>query len=739
MRDKLIIVLFAFILIAASPAYGTELLPGGDFELGNGHFLILRSPILGVGRYAVTPTLDTSTPLDGRASLQLPPLKTGSYTLASTTWPIIYNQNYTVSLGINADRRTAIKIHVRASGDGRLKQLAQVSRTVPAGRHSITFPTGPITAINDASSLGWMTITIKSPGTVWLDNISVTGPGDASPSVEARLETDAQLGVYRSQESPKLLLYLANPGTVHWSILDYRGHVVQEGTGKSEFSGPAHPYTIVPTVNGAGIFTCVVEFDSSASTYTLSRRFVVLARPYSGSSNDPRFGMSIASSSMNTMAPASVTLAEHYALLRDMGVGSVRNFSLINPYQLSKDGKSWDFSTLDEAVRLAKMMNWEVFFPLGSTYPSDIPSWMRTSQEEGNIDLLSGLRTARLRNQEEKSGKPHYLDSTVYQNYLNAVMGHLAHLGVNYEIWNEPGHKFSVEDTLRLITLAHESRARYAPKARLLGFSSTKGPGRGQGQDPMKTPEFFQQLLDVGAGQLIDVVSYHSGHAFAFLGESQDIRDQETRYASRLARAVNEAGIAPKPMWDTERANPWFSATLDTNGQQNVGYVQDIALDIENSMSSDELAQCLPMIYAAAFADGVDRVYWFNGQSANAKWNAVLDRRWWIWDVMLEPTALIPAYSAMSSRLAGAQFVSFRDMGDATRAYIFQKGQETIIVANNWLGNSSELVLNAAASGTVYGTMGEVRSHISAGKSSIPLDGWPIYVVTGASVTFENG
>lgn len=729
MHARLLTALLA-LLLAAPGAMGAELLPGGGFETGNGLFLVLRSPAYGKGAAAAPPQLDTRAPLTGQASLLLPALPAGQYTLASTPCPLAPGAGYEARLTVGLDADAEVRIELRGTGDGRLRPLAERDFPLRAGVHRLALPAATPAPGQGAPPLGWLFVQIKTRGAVRLDEAGLSGPGPGAADPALHAETVAPLGVWRAGEAAQMRVYAA-PGLVGplgWSVTDHRGARRASGEVEMPQAGPAHPALLPLPTDTPGIFTCALSLGSASTT----RRYAVIPQPAPGEA-DPRFGMSIEGNTGTTMLPAAATMAEHYRLLRDMGTGSVRNFSMLNPATLSRNGRDWDFSELDESMALARAMGWPVFLPLGSSYPDLLPGWLRTDVAQGNVDLQGELRTKKLKEREGRKGNARYLDEGAYRAYLRAVMAHLAPQGVDYEIWNEPGHKFSPQDTLRLARMAREARDDADPDARIIGFSSTKGPGRGQGADPRAVPAFFQQMLDLDGGKLLDVVSYHSGHAYMFLGDGQDVRDQETGYAPRLAEALRRAALPPGPIWDTERASPWYSATLAVaGGRLDLPQAQDIALDIASSLSGDALAALLPLAHAAAFADGVERVYWFSGHTATAQWNAVLDRRWWLWDVMLEPSALIPAYAGMTARLSAARLAGRRELGGGARAYLFVRDGETVVLAADWQGQPGVLTIDAPGPLAAFGTMGETLAAPQPGPLRLPLDGWPLYVVTPA-------
>lgn len=723
---------YALLVLALHPClagtgHAAEFLPQGGFELGAGGFVILREP-----QWLATPPQGTvhltgENVLAGRYSLALPGLKQGRYQLSTGLMRLAGGREYIAGLTLQADQRTRVKLIIKPGNSGSGLPVDQTWQLEP-GLHRLEFPfTG---GQGDSALDVWLTLIVVSKGDVTLDQLSVTGPeplGGAPTMPGLRLESGNLFGVWRQGHEAAMRAFLAPEvaGVLHWESRNHREALVDSGS--AVVQADADPVRIPLFTDRRGYYTCRVWLDDGRSA---SLSYAVVTPADKAGQTDPRFGLSLEQHYQETAIPARVDLEEVYALYRDMGVGSARYFSPAMPRLLSRDGQDYDFSQLDAALDQAEAKGIKVFVILGSNLPHLVPDWLRTDLALGNIDLVGNVRTNKLKEQAAKVNKARYLDAAAYERYLERVMSHLRGRGVDYEIWNEPGHKFSVADTLVLCALTKGVRDRIDPGARILGFSSTKGKGRGQGQDPDLIPVFYDDLLKAGAGQYIDVVSYHSGHAYAFLGDDQDIRDPETSYALRLKAGLEREGLGQKPVWDSERASPWQSRHASPDEIADEG---DDELDIRQGLPALDLAETLPVIYAAGISDGVERIIWFTGKCAPPDLNAKPDSRYWLWDAEFEPTPMIVAFDVMADMLGQARFLRKQTLagGDSARVYLFARDGDLVLLAQDWRDTGQVMTLTGvpAEARVIDGLGGDVNAAVRDGGLEMPLGRMPLYVL----------
>ena len=252
-------------------------------------------------------------------------------------------------------------------------------------------------------------------------------------------------------------------------------------------------------------------------------------------------------------------------------------------------------------------------------------------------------------------------------------------------IWNEPGHKFLSVDYLKIARLSRKVQQEYAPHAKLIGYSSTKRPGRARQQpNADRLPGFLDDVLSKDHAESIDVLSFHSAHAFKFFEEGQLGHGDETGYVDLLRASLEKNNIRRNlPIWDTERGVPWSSHRSGTH---------------ESSADALEVARRLPGIYASSLASNVDRLFWFCMESSTST-IAVVGPRYGFFDANLEPMPHIAAYDAMTEVIGDSRFVRRFERGDGLTIYFFENEKETILMAFNWRRRESSFNLEFSGPG----------------------------------------
>ena len=260
-----------------------------------------------------------------------------------------------------------------------------------------------------------------------------------------------------------------------------------------------------------------------------------------------------------------------------------------------------------------------------------------------------------------------------------------------YEVWNEPGHKLGPPVYARIAAATRKVQRQVDPDALLVGHSSTKGPGQGQGGNPAKDPGFLAAVVAESAPDVVDVVSYHSTHAYPFFGSSITPRDVEHDFVARMRRVVGP-DVA---IWDTERGEAWDSPheRLDKFGHSRVR-------DVIDSGSPMVVANRLPLLYAAALNDGVERLFWFYYVSSTETLANSITRLG-LFDADFEPAPHLVAYAAMTRRLGGNRFVRLIQTPNGTVLYLWRRGDEVGGLLANWLDREETLVLGGDYEGLV--------------------------------------
>jgi hypothetical protein len=463
--------------------------------------------------------------------------------------------------------------------------------------------------------------------------------------------------------------------------------------------------------------------DSDGSEKELaSRRYVVIDRERAESSA-VRYGIAMEEHGQKTHVDARIQAVDLYRLAAELGAGSVRIFTLAMPDIVSADGIHYDFYQIDRALELCRRYGLDPLVELGSNLPNRIPAWLRTSENRPDtIDLTKGLATKALRIRLARSGGGKYLDLVAYERYLRSVFEHIGDRVSYFEIWNEPGHKFLPEDYLKIARLTWKVQRELAPSAKLVGYSSTKLPWKADRRPNDDTlPGFLEAMLSMDRGNSIDVLSYHSAHAFKFLEEGQYGHEgsDETGYVDLLRMALARKGVKRNlPIWDTERGVLWASDRAVTHGSET-----DFL----------EVARRLPGIYAAGMASGVERLFWFFMDSSTST-IAKLIPRYGFFDANLEPMPQLAVYDAMTSLIGNARFDRRVEQDDGLQIYFFENQKDTILMAFNWRKQESSFKLEFSGAGYQWldvmgnGVMAEDGAVLHTRKE-IKVAGWPSYLL----------
>lgn len=708
--------LVVIVLCPNSIAWAANLTPDGDFEVGNPLFLVQQRPRYSeLSRPGVGVSEDR--PLAGQRSLRLPALPRGShYRLLSTPTWAMPEDTYEVRLNVRFQKQGSITIEAFDCTPPGDERLAKHSERFDSGEYVISFGftsgTGPKKHHGPVALR--FKIYVTSKGDVELDDFACLGPapqgGDVVPSPVGLIPSEP-LGVFgRGQEAAMLAMVRPGArGALEYAVRDVlTGRELATGTFLVSDSTPGQFPIPLPT-DQRGYFEVEVRFAGQEGMRQTDSRYVVIV-PYGQSPiQDQRFGLCVEGGGVPSTIDARLAPEDLYVLCRDLGAGILRIYASVKTDMLSKDGVNYDFSQLDGPLRLAERFGFEVLAPLGGAHsPLHVPDWLRTDVAEGNVDLVGGLAFD-YQKKRVKPGQDRYLSTEAYKRFLEILIERCGDRVGYYEVWNEPGHKFTPEDTVALARMAREVLDVTAPKAKLIGFTSTKGPGVVRGGDPEALPAFFEDVLAAGGGRYVDILSYHSGHAYLFLGPDYDQRNQENGYVDRMRIVMERYGVADLPLWDTERGEAWYSRHLDSalNITEFEGGADDLfqMYKVAN-VSSLEMAERIPQIHAAALANGVERLFWFALDSSFGEENSRYLKRWWVHDFGFEPTAMFPVYDAMVEMLQEARFVRLDEREDGLRVYLFQRGEDTLAMVFNWQGNASFLTIPPGRSVRVFDIMG---------------------------------
>ncbi len=736
-------------LAYASPATdknSVEFLSDGGFELGVMDIEVVRFPRYSqlMGQKPPKPARLKNCALVGNAGLKLPKLRKGRWRIDSRTFSLLPARKYTLSLMIRSvKKQSQVKLEVFS---GKWKRVYRHIEKIKPGlnTYSATFisSAAPVSSKNGGVS-HFFRVWVNANTDLCVDAISLKGPVSSLAKPRERrlwLEPNNIMSIYRIGEqnaSATIRMKDCHNCVLNYEIVDeINASVIAKGVINEKVSlnrAVADGKIKLPT-DKRGFYKIKLHlFDAYGLVIDMADRAYVVINSRPGSLPGNRiFGLATEEYGLPQIN-ALVTPNDLYALAKAIGVRSARVFAAGSPRNVSRDGKHFDFTQLNHAVATLKKYGIEPMIELGSDQIFNIPAWLLSDKEGTSvIDLFKGgaLRTAKTMLRKSKKGR--YFDLTKYEIYLRKIFRNLHGKVTAYEIWNEPGHKFTVEEIIRISKLTRTIQQEIDPGSTLVGFSSTAKKDLGKGVDPQHNPSFISAIINMGGLKYVDVLSYHSGSAFLFNNKYPTYANQETGYVDRLKRLLFKANKPNMPIWDSERGIAWQS--MHTNMLDYIEGRKRWKYYPKTATTPMEVARKLPMVYASAIANGVRRLFWFNlvgGDSSLRQTNF----RWGMFDGLLEPMPQIAVYDAMTEMIGGAKFEKLVNRKDGFQAYYFTRAGKTIILVYNWKGHAGRLELGSTGIGVTIKTfdiMGrslKLVNHSASEKTWIPIGKWPRYVV----------
>ena len=217
----------------------------------------------------------------------------------------------------------------------------------------------------------------------------------------------------------------------------------------------------------------------------------------------------------------------------------------------------WHFETLDKYVALAEQHNVGILLPLGLT-----PQWASARPQEKSTYQPGNAAEPR--------------DMEDWQNYVKTVASRYKGRIREYEIWNEPNSKsFWTGDIDQMIDLTREA-------AKIIHGIDAEAKVVSPAATTMNGIPWLVEFLAKGGGQFVDVIGFHF-YVTPQAPETMVLLIREVK------RAMNENGVASKPLWDTETG--WAGPKPFPSPQLAASYLAR--------------AQLL------AWANGVERLYWY--------------------------------------------------------------------------------------------------------------------------------
>jgi hypothetical protein len=723
MASAVILLSGSAVVTVAFAADEVEWIRGGGFEQGFGNFEIYRYPRFFQGEPGPFISRVENKALSGRYSLLLPGMDAGGYRFVFPKYDLLAGAEYRLSFQIQSTAPVRVQVELFS----RAKNISRQTTILKKGDSTadLILRASRDSNHDKAESADGYRIVLRfmSGADLLIDELSLSGPGRtdriARPWVE--LTPDKLLGIYGIGETGTMQVGSAVDvdASITYRIIDVVRDIPVNGS-EPRMLGQDKSITLITRRRGAYRVEIYAGEAGGSMEALASRRYVVIDRDYAKPVLT-RYGIAMEEHGQKTHVDARIEAAELYRLAAEIGAGSVRIFTLAMPDIVSVDGISYDFHQIDKALELCDRYGLEPLVELGSNLPNRIPDWLRTSKSRPDtIDLERGLATKKLKIKFSRSGAKQYLDLAAYEQYLQTVFKHLGDKVRYFEIWNEPGHKFLPEDFLKIARLTRKVQQEHAPHAKLVGYTSTKLPGKaGSRPSADKLPGFLDAMLSIDHGESIDVLSYHSAHAYKFLEEGQEKQGDETGYVDLLRVTLDKNRIKRNlHIWDTERGIPWASDRVSSH---------------ESEMDSLVVVRRLPGIHAASLASSVEKLFWFYMDSSTST-IAKPTPRYGLFDANLEPQPHIAAYDAMTHLIGDSRFVRRVDHGDGLRVYFFENVKGTTVIAFNWRGHESSFNFEFPGGGFTWldvmgnKVMAEDESDLLA-SNSVKVNGWPGYFV----------
>jgi len=666
----------------------------------------------------------------GKPCLNFPSVPEGGYRLSYTPVELISDEEYNFSVSLRSIGKTRINVEIRSAG----KKVKFKNWLVKNEKVNLDFD---FDSIDAKTKLGVYSVRIwiRPKGSACLESVSLRGPAiNKQALLSANLSPDHSLGVYGIDEPGNMEVFAPSFYTMKYKIFDPIAQVIVSDGVFPEAA--ANGYKIRLPTNKRGFFRFDL-IDKVSGNILSQRAYVVINKGGDSDSLSKRYGMAMEEEhSAQSMVAAKVSPDDVYKLAYDMGVGSVRVFSLASPDNVSHDGMLYDFHQLDSSLVLAKKYNMDVLLELGSNELHRLPGWLRTDSEDKNdIDLVAGLHSKRLKKAFERTEKKgSYLSLENYRSYLKHIFEHVSDSVNYYEIWNEPGHKMLSRDYLTIAQVTREVQKDVQPLAKLLGPTSTTVREHDKGKNPSRIPNFISDLLNNGLSEYIDILSYHSRHAFPFMGREFDRRNQETGYVDRLRSAAEKVSAANLTLWDTERGVPWKSYHSERIDLWKGKTGPDAWV---TSFDYLEPARRMPGIFAAAMQQGVERLFWFN-MDPSASTIGRSKVRWGMFDADMEPMPHIATYDALTEIVGDADFKRLLEKDSGMRAYMFQRGKDTVVLVYNWQEKDETVTVDAGVMKLeVFDVMGNLIDGEMNNDTSrrLNINGWPQYIVIRDTTT----
>ena len=340
----------------------------------------------------------------------------------------------------------------------------------------------------------------------------------SSPARPERPRYSPPGGTYPTGQ--KITISTSGPGAIiHYAL----------GGGQASVSSPVYTEPLVLTKSEIVRAIAVV---GNVSSYEDSATFNVTS--------------SVSASASASAIPASLfglTVLNFTKLSPSTPFGTTRSWDAYPKLDWSDINPSYgtyDFTYLDKFIALNRARGTQMIYTLGRT-----PRWASSKPSQLNAYTAG------------ECAPP--AEMAYYDDYLRAIVTHVAGQIKYWELWNEPQDvKFYCGDIPTMVTMAKHATQiikEIDPTAMIVSPALTGGPG----------PAWLSSFLSEGGAANVDIVAFHG----YWSANAEDVLNVIANY--RAAMAKN--GIASKPLWDTESSWAGFGNLGSPSSTRQVGFV----------------------------------------------------------------------------------------------------------------------------------------------------------------------
>lgn len=280
-----------------------------------------------------------------------------------------------------------------------------------------------------------------------------------------------------------------------------------------------------------------------------------------------------------------------------------------------------------------------------------------------------------------------------WEDYVFATVTHFKDKVKHWEVWNEPNIRYfwfpkaDPKEYFQLLRSAYLTAKKADPECTVLiggviGFDV----------------RFLREVYVLGGSRYFDVMAIHP-----YMDKPYDVTNF-TGNMSALRALMAEFGDSKKEIWFTE-----LSWTPSAN------------------VSMDDQAAYLVRSYVVAFAEGADKLFWFNLNAAPApeESSGLIERD-------LTPRPAFWAHKALVDSVGEAQYERRLRLKGGVEAHLFRRGEDEHVLVT-WSPNSSvDLNLRLASDRTdpeLLDMLGQPHEHNRRGRSLLfKASPYPVFI-----------